>query len=96
MNCCIDEICNKDVINIDNGCRVGMVNDVEIDTCSGQVNRIFVSRNDKTLQFRRPEYIKIFWKDIVIIGEETILVKNVAENETQDSPRKNIFGIFSR
>lgn len=96
MNCCIDEICNKDVINIENGCRVGYVFDVEIDTCSGQISKILVTHSEKAIQFKRPECLKISWEDIVVMGEETILVKNIPPYQQQDKQSKNIFNIFSK
>ncbi len=96
MNCCIDEICNKDVINIENGCRVGYVFDIEIDTGSGQVSKILVSRDEKAIQFKRPECLKICWEDIVVMGEETILVKNIPPLQQQDKQTKSIFNIFSK
>ena len=37
MGCCIQELRNKDVICASNGCRLGNVDDVEIDVTSGKL-----------------------------------------------------------
>lgn len=96
MNCCIDELCNKDVINIENGCKVGYVYDVEVDMCSGQISTLLVSVSEKGLMLRKPECFRILWSDIVVIGEETILVKNVPQVKVGMQPNRSIFNIFSK
>ena len=35
MRCTVTAMRSKEVVNIDNGCRLGCVTDVEIDTCTG-------------------------------------------------------------
>lgn len=37
MNCCITELRCKEVINKANGCRIGLVSDIEVDSCCGRV-----------------------------------------------------------
>lgn len=96
MNCCIDEICNKTVINIENGCKVGYVYDVEADMCSGQISALLVAGNEKGLMLRRPECFRISWCDIAVIGEETILVKNIPLQQNNHKSGKSIFGLFSK
>lgn len=96
MFCSIDEICNKDVINIENGCRVGFVCDVEVDMCSGQICSLLVTRSEKQISFRRPECIKICWSDIVVMGNETILVKNVPQMESNIKNSRRFYDIFAK
>ncbi len=96
MNCCIDELCNKDVINIENGCKVGYVYDVEVDMCSGQISTLLVSVNEKGLMLRKPECFRIQWSDIVVMGEETILVRNVPQVKVKTQNSKSILNIFSK
>ncbi len=75
MNCRIIEMRNKEVINIKDGCRVGCVCDVEIDTCSAKMTAIVVPGRLKWCGLLgREEDIVIPWKDIEVIGEDTILV----------------------
>lgn len=96
MFCSIDEICNKDVINIENGCRVGFVCDVEVDTCSGQICSLLVTRNERAISFRKPECIKICWCDIVVMGNETILVKNVPHIDGDIKNSRRFSDIFAK
>ena len=96
MNCCIDEICSKDVIDIENGNRIGSVYDVEVDMCSGQISTLLVSRREQGIAFRKPECLRIHWSDIVVMGEETILVKNVPCENCTVRGNKRIFDIFSK
>ena len=68
MKCTITDLRSKEVINVDNGCRLGCVTDVEIDTCTG-------CRVSITVFCGRGEEITVCWKDIIVIGDDTILVR---------------------
>lgn len=96
MNCCIEELCNKDVINIENGCRIGYVFDVEVDMVSGHISTLLISDSSKGLSFKRPECLRVCWTDIVVMGEETILVKNVPECNRPAKASKGFLDIFSK
>ncbi len=75
MNCCVTELKNKEVICVNNGCRLGNVSDVEICAENGQLTAIIIWGKSKCLGLMgREEDIRISWKDIKIIGDETILV----------------------
>lgn len=75
MNCSITELRNKEVINAKNGCRLGCVSDVEIDTCSGCVVSIIIWGKGRCLGLLKgSDDIKICWNDIQVIGDDTILV----------------------
>ena len=76
MNCCVTDLRYKEVINNADGTRLGCVNDVEIDTCTGSVVAIVIYGQVKCFGlFGRTPDIKICWNDICVIGEDTILVK---------------------
>ena len=61
--------------NIKSGCRIGFVDDVEIDSCNAKICRIIVYGKSRCFGiFGREEDIFINWSDIEIIGEDTILV----------------------
>lgn len=94
MNCCIDELCNKDVINIDDGGRIGFVCDVEVDMPTGQISALTVARSEKNISFRKPDCMKICWSDIVVMGEETILVKNVHSQSVPVKKQKRFLDLF--
>ena len=76
MVCCIAELCRKDVIDIETGNRIGCVSDVDVETCSGQVAFLCV-KQDGLFSLKPPPPLKVPWNDIVVIGQETVLVKNV-------------------
>ncbi len=74
MHCTIEELCRKEVINVETAGRLGFVGDVEVDVAAGTVVCICVFPAGG---FFRPPPLKICWCDIVRIGEDTVLVKNV-------------------
>ena len=75
MNCSFTELRNKEVINAKTGCRLGCVSDVEIDTCSGCIVSIIIWGKGKCFGLiSKDDDIKICWKDIEVIGDDTILV----------------------
>lgn len=93
MNCCVIDLCEKEIINLKDGARLGCVNDVEIDTCSGRVIAILVRGKGKIFNFgNKPDEIKICWEEIEVIGDETILV-NIDRPPSYKPPRKNASGL---
>ena len=75
MNCRIIEMRNREVISVTNGRRLGVVCDVEIDTCSGKLTSIIIYGKPKLFGFLgREEDLVIPWEEIQVFGEETILV----------------------
>jgi YlmC/YmxH family sporulation protein len=68
---------NKEVINICDGMRLGCVDDVEVDTCTAQLVAIVVYGKGKLFGLLgRCDDIVIGWREIEVIGEETILVNH--------------------
>ncbi len=75
MNCCITDLHEKEIINLCDGCRLGNVCDVEIDTCSGCIASIIIWGKSKLFGILgKGEDIKIPWCDIKVVGDDTILV----------------------
>lgn len=86
MICKLVELHNKEVINMKNGYRMGYVNDVELDTVTGNIISLVVYGKGKFLGLLgREEDIVIKWEDIEVIGDDTILVCA----EPYFSPRKS-------
>lgn len=85
MMCHFSDIRCKEVISIKSGCRIGFVDDVEIDSCTAKICRIIVYGKSRCFGiFGREEDIFINWSDIEIIGEDTILVGcdfRISQNE---------------
>jgi YlmC/YmxH family sporulation protein len=85
MNCRIVDIKRKEVINIEDGNRIGYVGDVEIDMQSGKVFAIVISGKLKLFGLLgRQEDIIIEWEKVHVIGEEIILVYY----ETPHNPKR--------
>ena len=63
----------KQVINIYDGCCIGRVCDVDIDTLCGRVNALFVPKGK--FSFRCHDYHIIKWEQVERIGADTILVR---------------------
>ena len=67
---------NKEVINVKDGCRIGCVNDVEVDMKCARLVAIVVHGRLKCFGILgREEDIIIKWENIEVVGEDTILVK---------------------
>ena len=75
MNCRIVELKNKEVVNIKNGCRIGCVNDVEVDIKCAKIIAIII-------------YGKL--KCFGLLGHDIILV-NYNHNNYRKKRRPNIF-----
>ncbi len=76
MNCRIVDLRHKEVINIKNGCRIGCVNDVEVDMLTAKLVAIIIYGKLKFFGiFGREDDIVIRWENIKVIGDDTILVK---------------------
>jgi YlmC/YmxH family sporulation protein len=94
MFCRITELHSKEVINVGDGCRLGCVDDVEVDTCTAQLCAIVIRGRRGLLG--HGDDIVIPWKDIEVIGEETVLVTFCPPpGVTCNRRRKSVFsGIF--
>ena len=75
MFCRITELHNKEVINVCDGTRLGCVDDVEVDTRTAALVSLVIHGRPKALGLLGCEDDMIIpWKEIEVIGEETILV----------------------
>ena len=84
----------KQVVCIKDGSILGLVGDVEVDTCSGKLINIIVF--GKRRIFGRDDDFRIPWECIEVFGEDSILV-NI--DGFQPTPkRKNIISdiLFSK
>ena len=67
---------HKEVVNINNGKRLGFVQDVCADLESGKITSIIVPGNNKLLNiFVQGSDIVIPWENIKCIGDDLILVE---------------------
>lgn len=73
--CRIEELCRKDVINLRDGCRLGFVEDVEIEMSDGRVAALVIYGRSRLFGLLgRDDDICIPWGCIDKIGEDIILV----------------------
>lgn len=75
MLCRIDDLKNKQVVCVKDGCVLGFISDVEMDTQNGNLTSIIIFGRLRFFGlFGREDDITIPWEDIKVIGAETVLV----------------------
>ena len=75
MLCRIDDLRNKQVVCVKDGCVLGFISDVEMDTENGNLTSIIIFGRLRFFGLLgREEDIVIPWEDISVIGNETVLV----------------------
>ncbi len=88
MNCRIEDMRHKEVINIKDGTRLGTVCDLEIDTTNARVSAIVIYGKLRWLGLLgREDDIVVRWQDIQVIGDDTILVHYNNPVRTKGPPR---------
>ena len=79
------EMKQKEVININDGCRLGYVCDIEIDDKTGKIEAIIIPGPGRVLGvFGHDQEYKIEWCDIKQIGEDLIIVDVEADEILED------------
>ncbi len=75
MVCRFEELKCKEIINIKSGRRMGYADDIEFDSCTAKICKLIIYGRSRFFGlFGREEDCAIYWNDIEIIGEDTILV----------------------
>ena len=76
MICRIDEMRQKQVVGISTGAVLGYVSDIEFDTVTGALTSVVIFGKPKAFGlFGKEDDVTVPWRDIEVIGEETVLVK---------------------
>ncbi len=71
----LSDMREKEVINVNNGAKIGLVYDFEIDLEKGKVMALVLPGSGKMLSFfGKNNDLVIEWGDIVKIGTDAILV----------------------
>lgn len=74
--CSINEIRNKEIINIQTGVRLGYPADIEVDLETGRLVSISVSGGYRVMGlFGKESDISIPWENIKTIGDDLIIVE---------------------
>jgi len=80
MYCRISDFKNKQVVCVKNGCVLGFVSDVEINTKDGSLQAIVIQGRLRLFGvLGKDEDIVIPWSEISVIGKETVLVNTDPE-----------------
>lgn len=81
----ISEFQTKDVVNVSDGKKLGIVGDFDINVTTGKIQAVIISGSGKVLGFfGKEEELVVPWRNIVKIGEDVILVR-VNRNSDQIS-----------
>ena len=79
MLCRIDDLRNKQVVCVKDGCVLGFISDVELDTQNGCLTSIIIFGRLRFFGLLgREDDVVIPWDDIKVIGSETVLVNTEA------------------
>ena len=71
----ITELKNRDVVNVNDGRRLGVIGDLDVDLERGVVNSVIIpAQKGFWSKFSASKEHVISWKKIVKIGVDTILV----------------------
>lgn len=91
MICTLTALRSKEVIEMKTGLRLGYVDDIELDTDTGQVISLMIFGRPRAFGLMgREGDIIIKCPEIALIGEDTILVK---QEEEQVSSRSRTFTV---
>lgn len=72
------DLTQKEVINVSDGRRLGLISDLEVDLKKGKITAIIVPSDDKVFGlFSKEVDQEIRWGEIKKIGEDVILVELV-------------------
>ena len=72
----LSDLRNKEVINIKTGTRLGLIEDMVIDTKNGVVKALVITEPGKLLGFlRKNDDLIINWSDIKTIGDDFIVIE---------------------
>lgn len=79
MNSCrVADLRHKEVINSTDGCRLGYIDDIEIDTVTANMISVIIYGKPKLFGFLgRYEDLIIKWENIELIGHDTVLISGV-------------------
>lgn len=73
----LSEISSKDVINDEDGVKLGKIVDAEIDVATGKIVNVTIYRGFKFFNvFGSKDNVQIPWKKIIKIGNDVVIVEN--------------------
>lgn len=69
------ELAKKEIINLCGGGRLGNANGVEFDVSNACVLALLVPQGGGWFSFGKTDYLRIPWRCVECIGEDTVLVR---------------------
>ena len=70
----LSDLQNKKIININSGKSIGNIMDIEVlDT--GKIESLIIEQGKNIFSLNRESEIRLYWTDIVKIGEDVILIQ---------------------
>lgn len=90
MNSCrVADMKRKEVINSADGCRLGYIDDVEVDTVNAQMVSVIIYGRPKLFGLLgRHEDLVIRWENIELIGHDTVLISGVPAPQSTRKPNR--------
>ena len=70
----ISDIMEKEIINVKNGKKLGFITDIDLDVENGKVSSFSITGSSGNFFYRGAEIDTVYWKDILRIGCDTIIV----------------------
>ena len=70
----ISDIMEKEIINVKNGKKLGFITDIDLDVENGKVSSFSKTGSSGNFFYRGAEIDTVYWKDILRIGCDTIIV----------------------
>ncbi|MDU1201381.1 MAG: YlmC/YmxH family sporulation protein [Clostridiales bacterium] len=70
----ISDIMEKEIINVKNGKKLGFITDIDLDVENGKVSSFSIIGSSGNFFSRGAEIDTVFWRDILRIGCDTIIV----------------------
>ena len=70
----ISDIMEKEIINVKNGKKLGFITDIDLDVENGKVSSFSITGSIGNFFYRGAEIDTVYWKDILRIGCDTIIV----------------------
>ena len=70
----ISDIMEKEIINVKNGKKPGFITDIDLDVENGKVSSFSITGSSGNFFSRGAEIDTVFWRDILRIGCDTIIV----------------------
>lgn len=82
----ISDLRMREVINVMNGKRLGLIKDIEIDLEAGRIKSVVLPGNGKVLGFfGKSDEVVVPWQKIKKLGMDVILVELADFSETNQS-----------